>query len=135
MNEAYGPDGTAPDAPAAMTSRTALNMVRSRVGVAMPAVSIGGKDAFRAAIKHERRIELAFEDHRYWDLLRWNDAGTLLNQPIKGVNVSKNANGSFSYNIVDVATRTFRAPAMYYLPFPKAEVVRSNGSITQNPGY
>ncbi|MFF5383142.1 MULTISPECIES: RagB/SusD family nutrient uptake outer membrane protein [Pedobacter] len=135
MNEAYGPDGTAPDAPSAMTSRTALNMVRSRVGVAMPAVSTGGKDAFRAAIKHERRIELAFEDHRYWDLLRWNDAATLLNQPIKGVNVSKNANGSFNYTIVDVATRTFRAPAMYYLPFPRAEVVRSNGSITQNPGY
>lgn len=135
MNEAYGPDALGPDAGSVLSARQALNMVRSRVGVAMPAVIVGGKDAFRTAIKHERRIELAFEDHRYWDLLRWNDAATILNQPIKGVNVTKNANLTFNYSIVDIATRTFRAPAMYYLPFPRAEVVRSNGSITQNPGY
>lgn len=135
MNEAYGPDALGPDPGLAMTARQAINMVRSRAGVAMPGVSAAGKDTFRVAVKHERRIELAFEDHRYWDLLRWNDAAALLNQPIKGVSVSKNTNGSFNYSVLDIATRTFRAPAMYYLPFPRAEVVRSNGSITQNPGY
>jgi hypothetical protein len=135
MNEAYGPDALAPDPGSTMTARQALNMVRNRVGVAMPAVIVAGKDAFRTAVKHERRIELAFEDHRYWDLLRWNDAATVLNQPIKGVTVTKNSNATYNYTVNDVATRLFRAPTMNYLPFPRAEVVRSNGSITQNPGY
>ncbi|RZK40179.1 MAG: RagB/SusD family nutrient uptake outer membrane protein [Pedobacter sp.] len=135
MNEAYGPDALGPDAATILSARQALNLVRARTGVAMPAVTAGGKDAFRMVVKHERRIELAFEDHRYWDLLRWNDAATILNQPVQGVTVTKNANGSFNYTVNNVATRIFRSPAMYYLPFPRAEVVRSNGSIVQNPGY
>ncbi|RZK60722.1 MAG: RagB/SusD family nutrient uptake outer membrane protein [Pedobacter sp.] len=134
MNEAFGPDNLAPDPASVMTARQAINMVRARAGVAMPAVVAADKSAMRLAIRHERRIELAFEDHRYWDLLRWNDASTLLNQPIRGVKVTKNPNGTFNYSVVDVATRVFRTP-MYYLPFPRAEVVRSNGSLVQNPGY
>lgn len=135
MNEVYGPDATGTDPILTMTAREALNMVRNRVGVAMPAVTVVGKDNFRTAVKHERRIELAFENHRYWDLLRWKSAEVILNQPIKGVKVTKNPNGTFNYTVTDVASRIFTTPRMYFLPFPRAEIVRSNGTITQNPGY
>lgn len=135
MNEAYGPDAMGADPILTMTAKQALNIVRSRSGVGMPAVTVAGTDNFRIAVKHERRIELAFEDHRYWDLLRWKMAETVLNQPIKGVKVTKNPDATFNYTVVDVASRKFTAPRMYFLPFPRAEVVRSNGLITQNPGY
>ena len=133
MNEAYGPDA----APAGytLTARQALQLVRNRASSLLPAVTASSVTDFRNVLKHERRIELAFEDHRYWDLLRWKDAETVLNQPIKGVTVTRNANNTYNYQVVDAASRTFRAPAMYYFPFSQAEIVRSNGTLTQNPGY
>jgi hypothetical protein len=90
-------------------------------------------DAFRTAIKHERQVELAFEDHRYWDLLRWKDAIDVLNQPVQGVKITKTATG-YSYQVRDVASRTFNA-RNYYLPFLRSEIENSAGSLQQNPGY
>lgn len=133
MNEAYGPDA----APAGYTlsARQALQMIRDRASNLLPAVTASSKDGFRNAVKHERRIELAFEDHRYWDLLRWKDAEIVLNQPIKGVAVSKNASGLFSYQVINVASRKFNAPAMYHYPFSQVEIANSKGALIQNEGY
>ena len=133
MNEVYGADAV----PAGYTksARQALNEVRARVGVNMPAVTAATGTPFRNAIKHERRIELAFEDHRYWDLLRWKDAETVLNQPVTGVKVTKTAPGVFTYQTANVSTRVFRAPVMYLFPFSRTEVVNSNGTLIQNSGY
>lgn len=133
MNEAYGPD-VAP-AGYTLTARQALKKVRDRASTSLPLVTATAVSDFRTALKHERRIELAFEDHRYWDLLRWKDAATVLNQPIKGVTVTKSSTGVFSYQQVNVTTHTFNANANYYYPFPQAEVVNSNGTLAQNPGY
>ena len=133
MNEAYGPD-VAPVG-YSMTARQALKKVRDRASTSLPLVTTTDPVVFRAAIKHERRIELAFEDHRYWDLLRWKDAGTVLNQPIQGVKVSVNA-GVYSYQTVPVVSnRIFNASANYYFPFSYSEIVNSNGTLVQNPGY
>ena len=90
-------------------------------------------DSFREAVKHERRIELAFEDHRYWDLLRWKDAMTVLNTPVKGVKVTKVGN-TYGYTPVDVASRKFNS-YNYYLPFARSEIENSGGTLVQNPGY
>lgn len=82
MNEAYGPD----DAHGyGMSARDAVDAVRARSGVGMPPVDVdpGDAAAMRTAIKHERRIELAFEDHRYWDLRRWDDAGRCSTGPAR----------------------------------------------------
>ncbi|RYE28366.1 MAG: RagB/SusD family nutrient uptake outer membrane protein, partial [Sphingobacteriaceae bacterium] len=98
-------------------------------------VTVTSQTDFRNILKHERRIELAFEDHRYWDLLRWKDAATVLNQPITGVTVTKVSAGVFTYQKKTVATRTFYSPTNYYYPFPQAEIVNSNGTLQQNPGY
>ena len=46
-----------------------MNIVRARSG--MPEVEASGKDAFRQAVRHERDIELAFDNHRFWDSRRW----------------------------------------------------------------
>lgn len=133
MNEAYGPD----ELPAGftLTARQALKKVRDRASVLLPEVTTTSKADFRNAVKHERRIELAFEDFRYWDLLRWKDAETVLNQPIKGVKVTKNETTKvFSYQVVEVATRKFQT-RNYYLPFMQYEVTNSKGTLIQNEGY
>jgi hypothetical protein len=132
MNEAYGPD-VAPTG-FTVTARQALKMVRDRASTSLPLVTVTAVSDFRKALKHERRIELAFEDHRYWDLLRWNDAATVLNQPILGVAVTKTSTG-FAYQQTTVATRTFNANANYYYPFSQAEIANSKGTLLQNPGY
>ena len=85
-------------------------------------------------VKHERRIELAFEDHRYWDLRRWDDAGTVLNRPLRGVKVTRSGDG-FAYTPFEVAKRIFDAPKMNLYPIPQAEIVKSGGVLDQNPGW
>jgi hypothetical protein len=133
MNEAYGPDN---NNGYSMTAREAVNAVRARTDVAMPPVNVasGDKSGMRAAIKHERRIELAFEDHRYWDLRRWDDAKTILNNPVMGVNVINNG-GSFTYTPFEVAKRVFVAPKMNLFPIPQSEIVKTKGVLKQNTGW
>lgn len=131
VNEAYGPDVV--PAGFAMSAREALQQVRNRASADLPAVTASDKDSFRKAVKHERRVELAFEDHRYWDLLRWKDAMEVLNNPILGVKVAKNGN-TFSYEVAEVATRTFYE-RNYYLPFLRSEIENSNNTLEQNPQY
>lgn len=133
MNEAYGPDAT--PAGYTLSARQALQQIRNRASAQLPVITTASKDEFRAAVKKERRVELAFEDHRYWDLLRWKDAETVLNQAITGVTVTKNPDNSFNYQEVNVAERRFRAPAMYLYPFSQTELAASNGAINQNTGY
>ncbi|WP_207425860.1 RagB/SusD family nutrient uptake outer membrane protein [Pedobacter sp. SYSU D00535] len=132
MNEAYGPDN---NNGFSLTARQALNMVRNRPGVAMPAVTVTDQAAFRSAVKHERRVELAFENYRYWDLLRWKDAATVLNQPVTGVSVTSNGTGQFTYTPQVVENRVFDASRMYFYPFPQAEIAKSQGALVQNTGW
>ena len=131
MNEAYGPDEI-PEG-YTMSARQALQQVRDRASSKLPKVTAADKDSFRDAVKHERRIELAFEDHRYWDLLRWKDAMEVLNNPVLGVAVTKTETG-WEYEVQEVATRTFYE-RNYYLPFLRSEIENSNNTLEQNPNY
>ena len=131
MNEAYGPSVIPPGFP--MSAKTALQQVRDRASLSLPPVAATSIDSFREVVKHERRVELAFEDHRYWDLLRWKDAATVLNGPVQGVKISKTGS-TYGYKVVDVATRTFKNEN-YYLPFMRSEIQNSGGTLEQNPGY
>lgn len=132
MNQAYGPDAV--PSGYTLSARQALKQVRNSASTLLPDITTTDVEAFKKAVKHERQIELAFEDHRYWDLLRWKDAESVLNKPVKGVSVSKNLNNAYVYQVVDVATRTFLT-RNNYMPFSRAEVVNSNGTLTQNDGY
>ena len=131
MNEAYGPDAV----PAGFTisARQALQQVRDRASTKLAKVVASDKESFREAVKRERRVELAFEDHRYWDLLRWKDAMDVLNKPVLGVAVTKTETG-WSYQVQEVATRTFYE-RNYYLPFLRSEIENSGNTLEQNPQY
>lgn len=131
VNEAYGPSSTPAGFP--MSAKQALQMVRNRAGASLPAVTASTVDSFRDAVKHERRVELAFEDHRYWDLLRWKDAMTVLNQPVNGVKITRSGD-VYTYTVRKVADRTFNE-RNYYLPFLRSEIENSAGTLEQNPGY
>ncbi|PSL28216.1 RagB/SusD family nutrient uptake outer membrane protein [Chitinophaga ginsengisoli] len=109
------------------------------------------KDKMRAIIRRERRVELAFEDKRWWDVLRWKIAdkmadGTpgVLNRPELGMVITSN-NGTLVYTRTNVSTRLF-LPKMYYMPIPQNVLDRNykiraqNGGKDawvngQNPGY
>lgn len=131
MNEAYGPDN---DNGYGISARQAINMIRNRTGVEMSSVIANDKDDMRDKIKHERRIELAFEGHRFWDLLRWKDAGIYMNAPLRGITINRSGN-SFTYRDFIVEKRIFDESKMYRYPIPYAEVVKSDGILIQNPNW
>lgn len=109
----------------------AINMVRARAG--MPLRTSLTEDN----IRQERQVELAFEEHRYWDLRRWRIAEQVLNgKRLQGLNyvydfdvkryiiTLKNAEG---------ASRVF-LPQHYYLPLG-IDRIADNPNLVENPGY
>jgi hypothetical protein len=134
MNEAYGPD----DVPAGFTlsARAALNLVRKRNGVNMPDVVAATTDEFREKVRSERRIELAFEEHRFWDVRRWKTGEEALGGDIFGVNVVLNDDDTFTYEYpsAPVERRVFEEK-MYRYPIPRSEIDKTSGAITQNSGW
>ena len=132
MNEAFGPN--VPDT-LKLTALQAINAVRTRTGVAMPAVAATvTRDELRERIRNERRVELAFEDHRFWDVRRWMIGENTLGATIRGVRVTRETNGSFRYGPYDLEKRIF-LEKMYLYPIPQPEIVKTNGNILQNPGW
>ncbi|WP_316848426.1 RagB/SusD family nutrient uptake outer membrane protein [Pedobacter psychrodurus] len=110
-----------------------LNKIRQRTGVNMPAVSATGTD-LRDKIRHEREVELCLEGHRFFDVRRWKIAEITDNKNAMGVNVIKNANGSFTYDYsLLVETRKFDATKHYLFPIPKYELDKVK--LVQNPNY
>ncbi|MGN8037844.1 RagB/SusD family nutrient uptake outer membrane protein [Chitinophaga sp. 22321] len=112
----------------------ALNAVRARSG--MPAISGGDKASLRAKIRHERRIELALEDHRFWDVRRWKIAEQVDNKEVHGVTVSGTGNVTYTYPVVE--KRVFDPKKNYWLPIPQSEIDKvssQNPAFTQNPGW
>lgn len=128
MNEAYGP--TNDPQGYGMTAMDAVNMVRDRAG--MPGFSSSmGKDQFRNELQEERRIELSFENHRFWDIRRWKIGPST--QEIKGMNIERMGPDSFSYKKEVIENRIWQEKMSFY-PFPQNEIF-INGNIQQNPGW
>jgi len=112
--------------------KTYVDNVRKRAGVAMPGLPSGlSQSQMRDAIRHERRIELAFEDHRFWDVRRWMTAPAVLGAPLKGVEITKVDESTFNYNVITVEDRVFQ-PKMYFYPIPQNEMIIDKG-LVQNP--
>ncbi|AOM79439.1 RagB/SusD family nutrient uptake outer membrane protein [Pedobacter steynii] len=132
-NEAYGPDAI--PAGSSISARQAINMIRARAGVNMPAIGTLNQNDMRTAIRHERQIELAFEEHRFYDVRRWKIAETTENLPCRGIIITKNSNGSFSFTgKIALDGRKFETKH-YWLPIPRAEILASGNKLEQNPGY
>ena len=126
MNEWQGPDYT--DSEHSLSARDAINQVRMAAG--MPEVVANGQDEFRQKVRKERRIELAFEDHRFWDIRRWKIGNVV--EKIYGVEIHKNGE-SFSYTRKLVQNRIWN-DKMYLYPIPMNETYL-NKNLTQNPGW
>jgi len=130
------------------TARDWLNRIRFRAG--MPAVTEAG-DALVDRYRNERRIELAYEEHRYHDARRWLIAPTTLGRGVQHTNIQATLKPGMSphvpyrydtdvydytYTVVDnteVETRTW-VDKMYYRPISRDETQR-NALLVQNPGY
>lgn len=112
-----------------------VNQIRGRSGVNMPPIDASGD--LLAKIKHERKIELAFESNRWYDARRWKDAQTDFAQDIVAVEVIKNATTgvkSYRYFYFEGSKGKRSFPENHYLwPIPIEEMQKS--SLTQNPGY
>nr|WKN34823.1 RagB/SusD family nutrient uptake outer membrane protein [Tunicatimonas sp. TK19036] len=115
------------------TCREYLSKVRARVGMPPIPASVSGEE-LRRRLYNERRIELAFEEHRFWDLRRWKIAMEVENQPIYGMDITKDVNtGEKTYTPVKLLERHFEEK-MYFLPIEANEILR-NQEMQQNPGY
>ncbi|MES2276425.1 MAG: RagB/SusD family nutrient uptake outer membrane protein [Bacteroidota bacterium] len=118
---------------------TQLTNIRKRAGLTAGTGSLYGLTAamnqtqMRDAIKLERRLELAFEEHRFWDERRWNTAATDFNKPLHGVTITKTGT-TFTYQTKTVANIAFLAPKMYLYPIAYSEL-QANSALTQNPGW
>jgi hypothetical protein len=91
-----------------------LNLVRSRAGLASVAAGLS-KDAFRTRVLHERRMELAFEGQRWFDLIRIN-------------------NGQYGLDFLHSIGKVNATTKFLLLPIPQQEI-DANSNLTQNPGY
>ena len=132
-NEAYGPDVVPPGS--TLSARAAVNLIRERPSVGMPDLPAGlSQSQMRDAIRYERRVELAFEEHRFYDVRRWKIADVTENKPAGGITVTKNGS-TFTYEPkVALDGRHFETKH-YWLPIPRTEIQASNNKIQQNTGY
>jgi hypothetical protein len=125
QNEAVGPD---------QSVYTAINQVRSRVQ--LPGLTPGlSQTDMRTAIRRERRVELAFEDKRWFDLMRWK-LGNNLNNPIHGTIIKADGAGGFTYTPVvpPGGNHKFDVSKNYLFPIPQS-AIDQNSKLKQNPGY
>jgi len=113
QNEAVGPDGSV---------YQQVNDVRARPGVNMPALPAGlSQTDMRARIRHERRVELALEGLRYFDLRRWGIAKQRLN--------------GFVQNPTQPTLTTIYKDNYEFWPIPQQEIDINKPALVQNDGY
>ncbi|MDQ0109758.1 hypothetical protein J2T02_004903 [Chitinophaga terrae (ex Kim and Jung 2007)] len=112
---------------------TAVELIRQRAGLNPYQLPQGlDKNAMREVIRHERRVELAYEEHRFWDVRRWKIAAQTENQVMNGMEITRDGN-KVTYKVFAVRKHNFREP-MYLWPIPQSETAKSP-ELQQNPGY
>ena len=112
-------------------ARQAVNKLRERPSVNLPDITSSGQNLLND-IRNERRLDLAFEGHNYFDLLRWKLAMKRLNGSLNGMMITKNSDGTFNYKVRQVVPLTFHK-RMYRFPIPLQ--VEQKTDLKQNPGY
>lgn len=118
---------------------TRIAEIRKRAGIAAGADSRYGikasitQDEMRELIRNERRIELAFEEHRFWDIRRWKIASTVLNQPAQGMRITLGNGNVLGFERFNAAPSTFQ-DRLYLMPLPYDETIK-NLALIQNEGW
>jgi hypothetical protein len=144
-NEAYGPKGSG--AGSTLSAYDVIKMIRQRGGIGVDESGNPTSDPYleecandkakmRELIRNERRIELCFENKRFWDMRRWNLS---LNEWATGVQISKINDaeeavaGNLKYEYLNVEERKFE-PYQIYGPIPESEVLLWS-NLRQNQGW
>jgi len=139
-NQAAGPDGIVPQCDRSAVD--IINEIRLKSGGITNTSYVSetankGKKAFNELILNERRLELAFENHRYFDLRRWKMD---LNQTIYGTRIEKNAEGLVYQGTnplgdqIPIEKREFNGSRYYYTPIPYGELAKSP-DMKNNKGW
>lgn len=111
----------------------AVNQIRERAGIAQ----LGSID--RDKIRHERKVELVFENHRYWDLRRWRTAVSALTRTYTGLRYIYDAeSGKFRLDFIEDIDGRPSKPTFpeknYYFPIGQGRIA-ANPNLVENPGY
>ncbi len=142
-NDAWGPkvDGagvgfTAYDVIKAIRERAGLGT--DEIGMALPEGDAyleecaASQAKMTELIRNERRIELCFENKRFWDLRRWQMP---INEPVKGMQIDRNEEtGELTYTIIDVEDRVYDSSYQWYGPIPRGEILKWS-NLKQNKGW
>jgi len=128
QNEASGPDQSVYDA---------INMIRNRSQ--LPDLEIGlDQTAMRNAIHRERRVELGYENNRFFDIIRWKIAEDVMSVDRHGMKITNTSpsdnKGVWKYEVIPLNHPHVFTPKMYMNPIPQA-IIDQNSQIKQNPGY
>jgi len=126
INEAQGPTAEA---------FNALQQLRNRVGMTSllsARTDLQSQSALRNFIHKERTIELAFEDHRWWDVRRWKVASEAIGRPLYGITVTKATDGTLTYTRKVAQSRVFQ-DRFYLYPIPTEEIWKTGWS--NNAGW
>lgn len=132
-NEAWGPQGTGTSG---YSAYDVIKAIRERAGVGTSnndayLESIrGDQNAMRELIRNERRLELCFENHRFWDLRRWKVPN--LNETAMGIRIEESG-GNLTFAPLNVEERDYK-DYMYYGPIPQGEVQKWS-ELKQNAGW
>lgn len=128
-NEAWGPTS---DNGHGYSAYSVIKAIRQRGGIVgdeyLESIK-GDKDKMRELIRNERRIELCFENHRFWDLRRWK---ANLTEPVKGVRITGKGS-SKAYEYFEVEKRDYK-DYMYCCPIPEEEILKWS-ALLQNDGW
>lgn len=108
----------------------AVNAVRNRAG--MPSLAGLSQVEMRERIKNERRVELCFEEQRFFDVRRWKEGETYFNAAVKGMKITR-VGTALTYAPFVIENRVFTSKN-YWFPFPQSEISKAN-KLIQNPGY
>lgn len=132
-NEAWGPTNASGNS---YSAYDVIKAIRARAGVGADngdayLESIKNDQAkMRELIRNERRIELSFENKRFWDLRRWE---LPLTETVRGMQIDRQADGTLTYTPINVETRNY-LNYMYYGPIPNGEVLKWS-NLEQNAGW
>lgn len=128
QNEAAGPDASVYDA---------INSIRQRSN--LPDLTPGlDQAAMRDAIRRERRVELCYENNRFFDIIRWKIADDVMNKDKHGMKITNSSpsdnKGVWVYEVIPLNHPHTFLPKQYMNPIPQP-VIDQNSKILQNPGY
>ncbi|KLT67062.1 RagB/SusD family nutrient uptake outer membrane protein [Pedobacter sp. BMA] len=116
-----------------------INVIRKRSSVNMPAVTQLDPASLRTIVRRERRVELAFEGIRYYDILRWGIAAEELNKQFTGMKLTNTPSTYRDFPVDDQGyfiyqKRAFKKGINELWPIPQKEI-QVNKNLKQNAGY